>query len=305
MYFPVVHGGQYDLIALRESAVEIRSSGKVIPIIIPVATNARGLSTLVRRYARSGQPFCLVVNPICCPKTMDGAVLDGIIRDALAFHETYYPTLMVNGATTGAQVDAFRARFARNELAFFHLDEVRDPDALAAAVELGTHHLLETARRTYLRRFPQRSRVLIEDPFRKTKNAAYPPDEMFSDTYAEYGNEGFAGFGDYQVIGRAYATGGSTPGAVALHLTYRAEDGAIRVRHFVSGPVTAPPEVAGRFLESVDALVQWADGRGDEMAFSSALPVYRELRNAGEFPGLGIPKKLAIRYHIDLVISLF
>ena len=76
MYFPVVHSGQFDLIALRESAVEIRSSGKIIPVIIPVATNASGLSTLLRRYSRSGQPFCLVVNPVCCPKTMARARLD-------------------------------------------------------------------------------------------------------------------------------------------------------------------------------------------------------------------------------------
>lgn len=304
MYFPVVHGGRFDLIALRESAVEIRSSGKVIPVILPVATNARGLSALLRRYTRSGQPFCLVVNPICCPGTMAEVPMENLIGDALASCRTYFPTLMVNGATKRAQVDAFRARFPDHPLAFFHLDEIREPDALAAAAELGAHHLMETARRTYVQRFPQRSRVRIEDPFRKTRNAAYPPDETFSDTWAEYGSEGFAGFGDYQVIGRVYAPGGSTPRAVALHLTYRADDGAIRVRHFVSGPVAAPPEVAGRFLESVDALVRWADERGEEMAYSSALPVYRALRNAGEFPGLGVPKKLAIRHHVDLMISL-
>jgi len=304
MYFPVVHGGQYDLLALREAAVEIRSSGKVIPVIIPVAKNAAGLQALLRRYGRSGQPFCFVVNPICCAKTMAPRDVDEVLSSILDAIPGYFPTLMVNAATTAAEVEAFRARFPAHELAFFHLDEMLAAPALQLARAAGRWHLLEVRRRGYAGGFPPDTRVMIEDPFNKVNNADYPPDDGFSDTFAQFSGDGFAGFGDYQVIGRQYSPGGFTPRAVALHLTYLAPNGAIRVRHFVSGPVAAAPEVPGRFLEALDALVQWTDERGDELGWSDAVVRFREMREAASFPGLAIPKKLAIRHHLDLVMSL-
>lgn len=307
MYFPVVHSGQYDLLALRDSAVDIRSSEKVVPVIIPVEKNPAGLRILLRRYTRSRQPFCLVINPICCKKTMGRqAIRSTILNDLLAENRAYYPTLMVDGSTTAAELISFGSAFPENEIALFHVDELATPEALNAANEIEpVFNLLETARRTYVRKFPAETRVSVEDPFRKQKNSEYPSDESFSETYREFQEDGYIGFGDYQTIGRAYAPGGTpVPSAVTLHLTYRSSDGAIRVRHFVSSPITARPEVPGRFLEAVAALLDWVDAQPDKLVYSQAIPEFRKLHEEKRFPALGVPKKLAIRHHLDLMLSL-
>lgn len=228
------------------------------------------------------------------------AVVDGVLRANRAYH----PTLMVNASTTAAEVETFRTRFPENDLAIFHVDEIVDPAALDLVRASARWQLLEAQRRGYVRKFPEQTRVVIEDPFNKVNNADYPADESYSDTFAEYAKDGFMGFGDYQVIGRQYSPSGFTPRAVALHMTYLAGNGAVRVRHFVSGPVSAPPEVAGRFLEALDSLVKWADKQGEKLDFSTALAKFREIHKAGEYPGLAIPKKLAIRHHLELMISL-
>jgi hypothetical protein len=304
MYFPVLHSGQYDLLALRDAAADIRTSGKVIPVIIPVARNGAGLATLLRRYNRSEQPFCFVVNPICCQGTMTQTGVNAMIDEVLRANRIYHPTLMVNASTTAEEIETFRARFPENDIAFFHLDELVNPAAVNAARAHGRWHLIEPQRRAYVRMFPSTTRVLVEDPFNKVNNADYPADESYSDTFAEYINEGFAGFGDYQAIGRQYSPGGFTPRAVALHLTYLAENGAVRVRHFVSGPVVAAPEVPGRFLEALALLAAWAEDEGEKLGFSTAVKDFAKIHRAGEYPGLAIPKKLAIRHHLELVMSL-
>jgi hypothetical protein len=305
MYFPVVHSGQNDLLALREIAADVFSSSKVVPVIIPVTKNAKGLRTLVRRYNRSGQPFCLVVNPVCCAGTMSPDAVATVISDTLSANQSYYPTLMVDAATTKDDVDTFRTRFAGQELAFFHRDEIQDSAALQAAATWGRWHLLDTDRRAYMRRFSADTRVMIEDPFRKVKNANYPEDESYSDAYAEYREEGYAGFGDYQTIGREYAASGFTPKAVALHLTYVSpQDGALRMRHFVSEEVRAAPEVAARYLEAQEQLIEWVGGGGRGLAETSVLRAYEEMNAQAHYPGLGIPKKLGIRHHLELIMSL-
>ena len=307
MYFPIVHSSQYDLLALRESAVEIRSSGQVIPVIIPVAKNATGLRIILERYARSGQPFCLVVNPICCKKTMNEATIQSsFVNDVFAESRDYYPTLMVDGRTTPTELSAFRANFPDHEIVLFHVDELSSPETIDAAKRIRpVFNLLEPDRRAYTRKFSADTRVLVEDPFRKKKNSEYPADESYSETYGEYKDDGYVGFGDYQTIGRTYAPGGTpVPSAISLHLTYRANDGAIRVRHFVSKPIAARPEVPGRFLEAVADLIAWADTQGDALSYSHSLPEYRKLHEAKRFPALGVPKKLGIRHHIDLMLSL-
>ncbi|MBB4637520.1 sce7725 family protein [Longimicrobium terrae] len=304
MYFPVIHSARFDILALAGIGAEIRSSGTVIPVLIPVAKNEDGLRRLLRRYTRSGQPFCFVVNPICCRQLMPPDAVNRVMNDVLAENRVFHPTMMLNAATTRAEVDVFCERFPEDEMAFFHLDELRDAAALETVAARGRWHLLEPQRRAYVRRFAADTRVLIEDPFRKVKNADYPEDESFSDTYAEFSNDGFAGFGDYQIVGRDYSPGGFTPRAVALHLTYTASDGAVRARHFVSDTVTAAPEVPGRFLEVLEELVDWAGEDERDLEFSKAVAEYRALLQAESYPGLGTPKRLGIQHHIELMMSL-
>jgi hypothetical protein len=65
MYFPVLHGAQNELLALEDAAVDVRTYRTIMPVLIPLGkeSDLRRLTRLLKRYNRTNQPFCLVLNP--------------------------------------------------------------------------------------------------------------------------------------------------------------------------------------------------------------------------------------------------
>lgn len=314
VYFPVVHALRHELQALEEQAVEIRSSGKIVPVLIPTKRRADSgfsrVATTLRRFQRSGQPFCLVVNPsqgilAKDPRSISDQLVGGVLLEC----RTYHPTYTIGPNTRLQHVQAFLDAFAAHRVCLFHEHAMENPEMLVRTINQAgnvLYNLLSesgTGRR-YRRFFGGFGPVLIEDPFVKLeRNADYPEEEYYSDTYSEYREEGFIGFGDYQTVGRKL-TKGHAPHAVALHLTYPAQDGEIRVRHFVSDRVETTDDPGGKFLEAARKLVTWANANPQLVSFSSAIPEYRRFVQAQTFPGLGVPKKLSVRHHLELMKML-
>jgi hypothetical protein len=116
-------------------------------------------------------------------------------------------------------------------------------------------------------------------------------------------DDGFVGFGDYQTIGRKLSKG-HAPHAIALHLTHIAPSGEIRVRHFVSDRVETTDDPGGKFLEAVRKLINWADANQEGLGYSSVVSEYRRYLEERAFPGLGVPKKLSVRHHLELMNKL-
>jgi hypothetical protein len=146
--------------------------------------------------------------------------------------------------------------------------------------------------------------VLLEDKFKpQEKNADYLdiPDEFFSDDYRYYAEDGFVGFGDYLTIGNDFTTSGRQPYAIAIHLTYVRENGEIWVRHFVSDSNSDRTDVAGKFGEALDKLIEFINERN---ITTHAANEFRMLHEKGHYPGLGSLKKLSIMNHIELVHDL-
>jgi hypothetical protein len=144
----------------------------------------------------------------------------------------------------------------------------------------------------------------LEDKFKpQVKNADYlrTPDEFFSDDHLYYEDDGFIGFGDYLTIGDDYAESGWLPYAIAIHLTYKKENDEIWIRHFVSDSNSDTTDVAGKFGEALEKLIEFVDG---ESITTGAINEFRALHMSGHYPGLGSVKKLSIKHHIELVHDL-
>lgn len=63
MYFPYLRGKQFELIALREFAIQYPNTEQIIPIIEPVKSTFNGLTTAARIMFEQNLRFALVLNP--------------------------------------------------------------------------------------------------------------------------------------------------------------------------------------------------------------------------------------------------
>lgn len=311
MYFPIVHARANELAALEAKAAEIRTSETIFPVLIPYRSKDEAtfnhLRRTVRRYARSGQRFGLVVNP---PQSFfpaeDEALIRGEVLDAeLRGLTTFRPVFAITPDTSSDEVRGFLREWREQSVWLLH--EAAPPSAgeiaafvrEAPSVEYNLFHEAHTGR-GYRRRFGGLPAVLVEDPFvQRDKNADYPEDEYFSETYREYAEAGFVGFADYLTIGRRLKKG-HAPHAIALHLSYLTDEGEVRVRHFVSDRKETPNDPGGKFLEAARKLVAWADANPGMVSYSTAIAPYREWIRMGEFHGLGVPKRLSVQHHLEL-----
>lgn len=126
------------------------------------------------------------------------------------------------------------------------------------------------------------------------------PDEFFTDDHLYFEDDGYKGFGDFLTIGDDYSESGWLPYAIAIHLTYIKDNNEIWIRHFVSDSNSDTTDVAGKFGEALEKLIEFID---DEHIYTKAAEEFRDLHKKGHYPGLGSIKKLSIMHHIELVFD--
>ena len=62
MYFPLLRGKQFELVALGELAPLLAKAPKIVPVIEPVEASP-SLRKSLKALVAASAPFCLVVNP--------------------------------------------------------------------------------------------------------------------------------------------------------------------------------------------------------------------------------------------------
>lgn len=143
---------------------------------------------------------------------------------------------------------------------------------------------------------------MLRDNFcKQARNADYPDDEFFTDDHLFCEEEGYAGFGDYSIVGKEYVESGFAPYAVAIHIVYFADGGSLRVRHFVSDSNADTSDVAGKFGEAVSKLASWYGGGRHGGQRTEGLSALLNHAADGYYSGLPTVKKLSIMHHLELV----
>jgi len=301
MYFPILRGRQFELIALRELLKEEIMSERVIPIIEPVKLS----STLVKTnkmFIEKNRALALVQNPqvgsfINDMKEEKNVVLKETFENSIASNGMLLYVRILNSKSSD-KIDKFIERHYENMMTI-----CVDKDAISVYEEKFEtlpvkYNLIPDE--TGFRRKIRTHRVILNDKFNKLdRNTDYADkDEPFSEDHLYYKDDGYEGFSDYSVVGNDYSESGFAPYAVAIHIVYFSDDDSIRIRHFVSDSNDDITDPAGKFKEAVEKLVEW---NKTQKLNTKGIREFENLYKREAYPGLGTVKKLSIMHHIELM----
>jgi len=302
MYFPILRGRQFELIAIRELSEEGLLSKKIIPIIEPVKLSST-LSKTISMYGSKGQPLALIYNPLV--GTFDSDLDDEKNRSLV---EAFNNEISANDNL----LYAFRLNLeSQKEIVNFiakYSDRMMTICSDKDAIPLYTNEIEEIDSKYNLipdesgfRRKIRKNRVMLDDKFTKmARNTDYAKkeDEPFSEDHLFYLDDGYVGFADYSMVGDEYSDSGFAPYAVAIHIVYFANDKSLRIKHFVSDTNDDIKDPAGKFKEAVEKLVEW---NKIQKLDTKAIKEFEDLYYREAYPGLGTVKKLSIMHHIELM----
>jgi len=310
MYFPYLRGKQFDLLALKElKSLLYANREKISPIIEPVKSSSTLTSTLLD-LSKHNINFNIIVNPKVGDLTKDTKSILESIEKPLAGHSFYQIAVLIEPKTDYEELltSILNYNLTPQGFTFIHNeieDKIEDLIEYFARFYPVLNNVINFKRtnRRYDRKFESGTKVSLDDYFVcQPRNVDYyEQDSQFSDEHLYYKEEGFKGFSDFMTVGSNYSEGGFLPYAVAIHISYKDEKGAIRVKHFVSESNTDDKDTPGKFFEANAKLVKWCD---ENDLHTKAIDTFRRLQESGNFPGLGTVKKLSIMNHIELVLSL-
>lgn len=312
MYFPYLRGKQFELLALRESLdLLVENRHKISPIIEPVKKATASLERCLRDLASRNVNFNIILNPSVgeLEKDVHADCIAGCLRAALAGYENYQLAFLIDGESSWSRIEGIMEGidFDYGGITLLHSYEFRDINtrlsSFPSSIKYNFINYGTTSRR-YHRNFPDGTKVSLDDYFKaKDKKSDYSKleDELYSEEYKFFKEEGFSGFSDYLTVGSGYSDGGFLPYAVAIHLTYLGSEDAIRIRHFVCDSIEDNTDTSGKFREALNKLISWLQTAEHS---STAVDIFRRLHLDAHFPGLGTIKKLSIQNHIELVSKI-
>lgn len=298
MYYPLLRGKQFELIALRELS-EILNKRNVTPLIEPVRKNIKPLISTIETLFANGITPIIIVNPSLGDFSKEP--FDFLALENSTAAGKFQPCVKIRDSTDGAlqllksfnnQAAAFIengvdktliSETANSPLIFVNKDKLV-PGALAM----------------------MRNVVLYRNAFNKqARNADYDVRSFFSTLHVEYASVPQAvGFGDYTILSEEYSESGGPAYVVTIHLSYidAEEFDSMYIRHFSSYDDESPTNPGGKFKDALEKLIKHVSTHEDMFVKSSGLAGLFSL--AGKpFPGLGQVKKLSLKHHIETISS--
>lgn len=297
MYFPILRGKQFELLALRDLAP--RLNGKFFsPIIEPVRSNFSALSKTVKLLNERDILPIIIVNPYLG----DFADLEfehhisELITSSTEDKIRFLPCISTKGLNA---VSIGNLVSDLDNYAIF-IDGDYESDLLPTLKEADlviTHRYRRSLREL-------KSVVVIEDGFeKKSKNSEYEKRSFFSELHCEFDTIGrnVVGFGDYTITGSQYSESGGPAFVVTIHLSYidPLKEHSMYVRHFKSYDDGSPTQPGEKFGDALEKLVRYVSENKELFSNTIALEEFFKLNHQDHFPGLGSAKKLSISHHIE------
>lgn len=307
MYFPLLRGKQYELVALKEFAETHPANPWLSPIIEPVRVLSDALVRAAEVLSRNEIRYSVVLNPEKGDYAIDTNRFEvaTFLQKFDGFAIKPIPAFFADGKS--GLIKQKIEEYALQEVMVIYEDSFdmgnAEDDALCnhgsvSYIVCGSADSRSNVR--YLMRTGKHI-IRLDDNFvvRKPNTAYRGIDE---DPYTEepfyYRDDHFYGFSDYCVLPKAFAEGGTTPTAVAIHMTYRKRGDAIWVRHFVSDEKYDTSNIRKKFEDAARKLVEF---------YRIIEPTDAALwliNNSVRYPGLGVLKKITMKNHIELVTSI-
>ena len=307
MYFPLLRGKQYELVALKEFAETHPANPWLCPIIEPVRVLSDALVRAAEVLSKNGIRYSVVLNPEKGDYAIDTNRFEvaAFLQKFDSFTIKPIPAFFADGKSV--IIRQIIEEYALQDVMVIYEDafdmENAEDDALCnhgavSYILCGSVDSRSNVR--YLMRTGKQI-IRLDDNFvvRKPNTAYRGIDE---DPYTEepfyYRDDHFYGFSDYCVLPKAFIEGGTTPTAVAIHMTYRKREDAIWVRHFVSDEKCDTSNIRKKFEDAVCKLVAFYKTVDPTDAVSWLI------NNSAKYPGLGVLKKITMKNHIELVTCL-
>lgn len=304
MYYPYFRGKQFELIAIRESAELIASSG-FVPIIEPVRESLGGLEKALKAITSAGAQAIVVVNPRHGDHRENGDSIAALLERDYRGNDAIRAGILLTSETSTAQAMEQLSKHQEQGTALVHsgYTEARVLSELIGETASSFRNIFidDQTNMLYRRHFSKSTRVLVGDGFVQMKNADYQMVDIFSDLHVTYEDRGMDGYGDFLTVGDNYSEGGGPAYAVAIHLTFidPDQDDAMFVYHFKSDTNDTPTDPAGKFSQALSKLILKLDEGNSNLLETSAVKEFRDLHQRGHFPGLGYVKKLSIKHHLE------
>ena len=303
MYFPILRGRQFELLALRECVSNGILSNQIIPIIELVKVSSTYTKT-VDSFIKAGKSIAVIRNPqvgswVKDSKKESNAKICEQARNQLkdvniisSFYVTPKLSADIESATkNGISINSLLLLCNNPEYVDNYEEVIGDNIPLYNVIpDKGD-----------FRRRIRPNRVMCEDHFPKqTRNIDYSniKTEFFSSDHLYYADDGYKGFADYSVVGEEYSETGFAPYAVAIHIVYFDEKNILRIAHFVSDSNDDISDPARKFAEAVEKLVEW--NRTKKLNTVGIQEFEAAYRN-NTYPGLGVVKKYSIMHHLELM----
>lgn len=298
MYFPYFRGRQYELLALKELALSKLIPSSIIPVVEPVKLIPALNNSLVA-FRNTELQIGLILNPNVGDLVEDAATIGQLI-DRLYLGDKIIPSVLVNKSTE-VVISKLAQKDIPNKNILAVLNNRDNLEIYCSLFGQASPQFTLCSDERLIRRKVKQNKVLFDDRFNKqNRNADYPEDEFFSDNHLDLETDHYVGFGDYSIVGSEYIESGFAPYAVAIHIVYFADDGSLRIKHFISDSNDDISDVAGKFYQAVSKLHKWYVN-GQEKQLTTGLQILLDHYENGTYPGLPTLKKLSIMHHLELV----
>lgn len=308
MYCPYLRGKQFELLALREFSSACPGNEKIVPIIEPVKQQLSGLNMAVGAMLKNRMKFAVVLNP------QDGDFKhisdNDVLKELLELNRkngAWIPAYIYGNKGMDVLKHAEDNGLEQIMVVFPNVDTNNESQMAFISNErvkyvvAGNLRMSRTTKK--ILKGLSKEVISLEDCFEsKVRNADYAdnPDELFSEDFAFYKEDGLYGFSDYTPMAKEYAEGGMLPYAIAIHLTYQKSDSQIFVHHFVSDNNFDQSNIRGKFHEAAVKIAPFYEAGGYPQT-----PAVEELiskaQSSDGYPGLGYIKKLSIKNHLELI----
>ena len=298
MYFPILRGRQFELLALRECLEDKVLSKRIIPVIEPVRVSSTYIKT-IDTFIKAHHRICVIQNPEVGTWNQEYKkdTSEEVKKKILSQKESEF---FVKGWDVNSKTIVVNNREEIPHMLFLckNVDDLIYYDKNIS--ENNPAYMIVPDKNEFRRRV-LKNRIVCEDHFnKKARNVDYQKvlDEFFSADHLYYRDDNNIGFSDYSIIGKDYSETGFAPYAVALHIVYFDSEENLRIAHFVSDSNEDISDPAKKFKEAVEKMVHWNQERGIQTKGINLLErAYRE----GKYPGLGVIKKYTIMHHMELI----
>ena len=298
MYFPYLRGRQFELIALREYASQRGDNNNIIPIIEPVKSTFSSMKMALSKLVLGDVKFALVLNPQV-GELKNSNIVANALKEELSDLSKWIPAFVLNN--NYKEVRDFINTNNYSNVMLICTDNTDSDNPYFNELLPNTKYIVSKENRTLKRNFRGKDFIILNDNFKAQKrNSDYltMPEEKFTEEHLFYKEDGYFGFSDYTTLVSDFIEGGAAPYAVAIHLTYKKANEEIWMKHFTSITNDDKSNIQGKFAEAAKKAVEFLDSNNIHYNAANELKNYY---NNGDYPGLGMAKKISIKNHLELI----